>query len=109
MAPLVTLPKKCEKNLEEFHWWGQKLMFLSTSQYAVVKTEINLTKFELVRKASDLLTYNKCLVSPHDGATIAREVYFRVVLSHRLSLSKFQPNRARSFVSTACRTGYLIR
>jgi len=54
----------------------------------------------IVRGQSD-----KNLGSPPDGATIAREIYFRVVRSRRRLLSKFQPNRTRSFVLTACGTG----
>ena len=45
---------------------------------------------------------DKYLASPPDGATIARKIYYRVVHCHRRLLSKFQPNRTRSFVLTAC-------
>ena len=45
---------------------------------------------------------DKYLVSPPEGATIAREIYYRVVHSRRRLLSKFQSNRTRSFVLTAC-------
>ena len=52
---------------------------------------------KLIRGRSD-----KYLASPHDGATIAREIYYRVVHCRRRLLSKFQPNRTRSFVLTTC-------
>jgi len=45
------------------------------------------------------------LASPPDGVTIAREIYYRVVFSRRRLLSKFQPNRTRCFVLTACGIG----
>jgi len=47
---------------------------------------------------------DKYLASPPDGVTIAREIYYRVVHSRRWLLSKFHPNRTRSFVLTACGT-----
>ena len=46
--------------------------------------------------------FDKYLASPPDGASIAREIYYRIVHSHRWLWSKFQPNRTRSFVLTAC-------
>ena len=49
--------------------------------------------------------FDKCLASPPEGATIAREIYYRVVHSRRRLLSKFQSNRTRSFVLTACANG----
>jgi len=48
---------------------------------------------------------DKYLASPSDGVTIAREINYRVVHFRRLLLSKFQPNRTRSFVLTACGIG----
>ena len=42
--------------------------------------------------------FDKCLASPPERATIAREIYYRVVHSRRRLLSKFQSNRTRSFV-----------
>ena len=45
---------------------------------------------------------DKYLAPPPDGATIAREIYYRVVHCRRRLLSKFQPNQTRSFVLTAC-------
>ena len=45
---------------------------------------------------------DKYLASPPDGATIAREIYYRIVHCRRRLLSKFQPNRTRNFVMTAC-------
>jgi len=48
---------------------------------------------------------DKYLASPLDGVTIAREIYYRVVHFRRRLLSKFQPNRTRSFVLTACGIG----
>jgi len=40
-----------------------------------------------------------------DGVTIAREIYYHVVHYRRRLLSKFQPNRTRSYVLTACGIG----
>ena len=51
---------------------------------------------------------DKYLASPPEGATIARQIYHRVVHSRRRLLSKFQSNRNRSFVLTACGNG-LVR
>jgi len=48
---------------------------------------------------------DKYLASPPDGVTIARKIYYRVVHSRRRLLPKFQPNRTRSFVLTACGIG----
>ena len=45
------------------------------------------------------------LASPPEGAIIAREIDYRVVHSRRRLLSKFQSNRTRSFVLTACGNG----
>ena len=59
--------------------------------------KINL---ELVRGRSD----NNLASSPA-GATIAREIYYRVVHSRRRLLSKFQSNWTRSSVLTACGNG----
>jgi len=56
--------------------------------------------FKNIRGQSD-----KYLASPPDGVTIAREIYYRVVHSRRRLLSKFQPNRTRNFVLTACGIG----
>ena len=44
---------------------------------------------------------DKYIASPHEGATIAREIYSRVVHSRRRLLSTFQSNRTRSFVLIA--------
>ena len=46
------------------------------------------------------------LASPPDGVSIARDIYYRVVHSHRRLLSKFQSNRTFSFVLTACGSGH---
>ena len=43
--------------------------------------------------------------SPPEDATIATEIYYRVVHSRRSLLSKFQSNQTRSFVLTACGNG----
>ena len=48
---------------------------------------------------------DKYLASPSEGATIAREIYYRVVHSRRRLLSTFQSNRTRSFILTACGNG----
>ena len=56
-----------------------------------------------IREQSD-----KCLTSSPEGATIATEIYYRVVHSRRRLLSKFKSNRTRSFVLTACGDG-LVR
>ena len=48
---------------------------------------------------------DKYLVLPPEGATIAREIYYRVVHSRRRLLSKFQSNRTRSFVLSRVETG----
>ena len=48
---------------------------------------------------------DKYLTSLPKGVTIAREIYSRVVHSRRRLLLKFQSNRTRSFVLTACRNG----
>ena len=48
---------------------------------------------------------DKYLASPPEGVTIAREMYHRVVHCRRRLLSKFQSNRTRSFVLTACGNG----
>ena len=48
------------------------------------------------------LRSDEYLASPPDGATTARKIYNRVVHCRRRLLAKFQPNRTRSFVSTAC-------
>ena len=45
------------------------------------------------------------LASSPEIATIAREIYYRVVHSRRRLLSKFQSNRTRSFILTACGNG----
>ena len=45
---------------------------------------------------------DKYLASPPKGANIAREIYYRVVHSRRYFSSKFQLNRTRIFVLTAC-------
>ena len=42
--------------------------------------------------------FDECLASLPDGATIAKEIYYRVVHCRRRLLSKFQPNRTRCFV-----------
>ena len=44
---------------------------------------------------------DKYLTLPHEGATIASEIQYRVIHSRRLLLSKYQSNRARSFVLSA--------
>ena len=44
---------------------------------------------------------DKYLASPPEGATIARQIYYRVVHFRRL-LSKFRSNWTRSFVLTVC-------
>ena len=49
--------------------------------------------------------FDKYLASPLKGVTIAREIYYRVVHSRRRLLTKFQLNRTRSFVLTACENG----
>ena len=54
-------------------------------------------KYQHIRRWSD-----KYLTSPPEGATIAREIYYRVVHSRRRLHQKFQSNRTRSFVLTAC-------
>ena len=48
---------------------------------------------------------DKYLVSPPEGATITRDIYYCVVNSREGLLSKFQSNRTRSFVLTACGNG----
>ena len=45
--------------------------------------------------------FDKCLASPPEGATIAREICYRVVHSRRYFSSKFQLNRTRIFILTA--------
>ena len=45
---------------------------------------------------------SKYLASPPEGASIVREIYYRVVHSRSRLLSKFQSNRTRSFVLPAC-------
>ena len=67
---------------------------LPVNPFAVVKCKF------YVRGRSD-----KYLASPLDGATIAKETYCRVVHSRRRSLSKFQSDRTRNFVLTACGIG----
>ena len=47
----------------------------------------------------------KYLASPPEGATIARDIYYRVVHSRKRLLSKCQSNRTRSFDLTACGNG----
>lgn len=74
------------KNTKEHVWytiivWGIFLMITSTLQ-----------------GRSD-----KYLDSPVDGATIARDIYYRVVHSRKRLLSKFQVNGNSSFFVTACR------
>jgi len=65
--------------------------------YAALQSRFSCT---YIRGQSD-----KNLASQPVGVTIAREINFRVVKSRRLLLSKFQPNRTRSFVLTACGIG----
>ena len=48
---------------------------------------------------------DKYLASRSNGASIAREIYYRVVHSLTRLLSKYQPNRTRGFVFTACGNG----
>jgi len=60
-----------------------------------------MLKTSIIRGQSD-----KYLASPTD-VTIAREIYYRVVHSRRRLLSKFQPNRTRSFGLTACGIGHV--
>ena len=47
----------------------------------------------------------KYLASLPEGATIAREIYCRVVHSRRRLLSKYQSNRTRGFVITTRKNG----
>ena len=50
--------------------------------------------------------FDKYLASPPEGATIARQIYYRVVHSRsRRLLSKFQSNWTLSFVLIACGNG----
>ena len=48
---------------------------------------------------------DKYLTSPPEGATISREIHYRVVHSRRRLQSKFQSNWAPSFVLTAFGNG----
>ena len=48
---------------------------------------------------------DKYLTSSSEGATVAREMYYRVVHSRRRLLSKFHSNRTRSFVLAAWGNG----
>jgi len=87
---------------------GLSLSFWKTIIFILSPVGINPRSF--VREF-DLLPFglqgqsDKYIASPPDGVTIAREMYYRVVHSRRRLLSKFQPNRIRSFVLTACGMG----
>ena len=48
---------------------------------------------------------DKYLTSPPEGATIAKEIYYRVVHSRKRLLSKCQSNRTCSFILTAYGNG----
>lgn len=49
--------------------------------------------------------FDNIFVSRPDIATITREIYFFVVHSLTWLPAKFQPNRARSYVSNSCERG----
>ena len=48
---------------------------------------------------------DKYLASPPYGASITRDIYYRLVHSLRWLLSKFQPNQTRSFVFPCVEAG----
>ena len=65
-------------------------------------SEMNFSRIFItfIRGRSD-----KYLASSLEGVTIAIEICYRVVHYRRRLLSKFQSNRTRSFVLTACGNG----
>ena len=78
------------------------LTIVLPKRHANISATANVLPLERANKMFDLRRQSdKYLALPPDDASIAREIYYRVHSRRRL-LSKFQPNRTRSFVLTAC-------
>ena len=90
-------------SVSDVFFCGASLWKLSGEVVTWTSRELKI-EWHHIRGQSD-----KYLASPPEGATIARETYYRVVHSRSRLLSKFQSNRTRSLVLTACGNGRIRR